>query len=1261
MQIPGTSFWKYLIWVCIVWGTFVVPIRANIVDRPPEVIAPPISVQTNITRTATFTVQATGSLPMSFQWFHNGHLIDGATESTYVRSKLDLGAAGAYSVRVSNAFGVVESSPATLEVGPLIGWEVSSAGCGYYFTSLPADPLDLVAVEAGVCHSLAMTRSGHLIGLGDHRTDQGIIPTNEPYTKIVAVAETQQSVLALRSDGTVVIWGYSITNVPSGLSGVVAIAAGRAHYLALRKDGTIVSWIDRDPSPVPPGLSNVVAISAWEGNSLALKRDGSVVGWGPTAEQYGTPVLTNAVAIASGGTHGLALLQTGAVVAWGAPERGATNVPPSLGEVVAISAGSYHSAALRADGTVVSWGNYYGTSTAAVPDGLTNVIAVSSGYEYTLAVAGDAHLSFWKQPEATNTIIVGHTNTLFGAAVGMPPIHYQWRRDGTNIPGATSTFLFLEDLNIDGDMRSYQLIASNAFGTAASAPAVVRVVDSPPLIFRQPDSVSTNFGRTVRFSVDADGSWPISYQWRLNGAPIPGATNTTLTLTNVSFAQEGAYSIVISNAYGSAVSAEAALSLVRVVAWGRNTAGETNPPSMLTNVVAISAGFYHGVALREDGSVIRWGARTNVPSGLVDVIQINSGGYHSIALQADGRVKVWDDAPLEAYYTNFADGLSNVVAVAAGESHFAALTSAGRVIVWALQGAVTNVPASATNVVTISAAANYCLAIRDNGTVLAWGSGPTNVPVGLTNVVSIDAGPTTAVAIRRDGGITAWNSSGVLALPASLTNLSSAAVGSTHGLALKREGLILPWGTSSFGQTNFPRNFSNYIAVATDFDFGLGLLSTGPPRLWHSSVFNSNLFSGEPIFLRARAVGRPPLTYQWQLNGTNIVGATNANLAIMTTSPLHAGLYRVIVSNDLGLVVSGGIPIDVTESAPLVTSHPVSVETNLFSDVQLTVGAIGSKPWAYQWRSNAIPIPGATGPALTISNLQVGQSGLFNVVLSNSFGVVQSAAAGINVRPVVAWGSGLPASTNIAPAVTNVATVFAGAYHNVAMRRDGSLIAWGTNSYGILQEPVPLGLSNVLSMAFGPDFGVAARSDGRIAIWGSLSNAPSLTNAVSVSAGSSHALALTAAGDVVAWGDNSWGQSEVPPGLHDVVEIAAGYTHNVARRKDGTVIVWGRKTDAIEFARGLSNVVAISAFNEFNLAATADGKVIAWGSNLNGEDAVPPTATNVVQIAAGDRLGVALRGDGTVVQWGAQSAAPTAVPAGLRTFQHSGIRSLEFT
>jgi hypothetical protein len=159
-------------------------------------------------------------------------------------------------------------------------------------------------------------------------------------------------------------------------------------------------------------------------------------------------------------------------------------------------------------------------------------------------------------------------------------------------------------------------------------------------------------------------------------------------------------------------------------------------------------------------------------------------------------------------------------------------------------------------------------------------------------------------------------------------------------------------------------------------------------------------------------------------------------------------------------------------------------------------------------------------------------------------------------------------------------------------------------------------------------------------VWGgdgSITNVPvDLTNAVAISAGDAHALALTSDGRVVAWGDNSANQTNVPSDLSNVVAIAAGSSHSLALQADGTVRGWGDNTFGESTPpAGLTNVVAVSAGNYFSLALKADGTVTAWGTHSPfGETDVPADLTNAIAVSAGIEHGLALRSDGTVTGWG---------------------------
>jgi hypothetical protein len=119
---------------------------------------------------------------------------------------------------------------------------------------------------------------------------------------------------------------------------------------------------------------------------------------------------------------------------------------------------------------------------------------------------------------------------------------------------------------------------------------------SPPQILNSPQSFRVKPGTNITFNVTARGNAPMAYQWRLNGFALAGATNSSLTLTNVQPGMAGNYSVLITNSLGSITSSNAALKVDVVFAFGNSL--------LLTNS---SASFNGSVSIR----------LTNVyPSGL---------------------------------------------------------------------------------------------------------------------------------------------------------------------------------------------------------------------------------------------------------------------------------------------------------------------------------------------------------------------------------------------------------------------------------------------------------------------------------------------------------------------------------------------------------------------------------------------------------------------------------------------------------------------
>jgi hypothetical protein len=233
---------------------------------------------------------------------------------------------------------------------------------------------------------------------------------------------------------------------------------------------------------------------------------------------------------------------------------------------------------------------------------------------------------------------------------------------------------------------------------------------------------------------------------------------------------------------------------------------------------------------------------------------------------------------------------------------------------------------------------------------------------------------------------------------------------------------------------------------------------------------------------------------------------------------------------------------------------------------------------------------------------------------------------------VVAWGGKDVSGVQQVPnGLSDAVAVAVGYAHALALRRDGTVVAWGENVQG--EGDVPPGLTHVVAIAAGDQWSLALRSDGTVVGWGEPTGAtppPGLSHVVAISAGSSYSLALKADGTVVGWG--AW-PAEVPAGLTHVVAISAGNDHSLALRSDGTMVAWGRLNFQPAYVpAGLSGVIAISASGAFDLALKSDGTVVAWGDALGYGQ--PPADLSDVTAISGGCGALALKRDGSIVAWG---------------------------
>jgi len=527
----------------------------------PSILTQPLAQFAIIGSNATFSVIASGTPPLSYQWQLNGVDIPGATSSSYIRAGALPAHSGNYSVIVSNAFDVVTSSNALLQVMlPLqtlfadnfdmdssANWAMnrSSTDCrvthfyNYAPYGIPSAPNSTGGTTRGVkfeanvsltnAAAINISPVGQNFG-GDYRLRFDLwINANGPFP-LGGNGSTQHGTAGVGTAGNRTQW----TGAGSTADGV---------WFAVDGEGQAT---DANPD-----------FRALIGTSLQASNSGVYpAGLGPGARRcydpyYATvfpagqtpPAIQGQSGLLASGTIGFAwrdviITKVGNKIEWFIDGLRIASLTSSVTSSN-IFIGYWDSFNSLSDNTNFSFGMF---DNVRVERLVTNVPPYFTSQPQSLSVAQGSNAVF--------NVIAGGSTTLA----------YQWRQNGTNIPGATSssyTRVSAQPVHAG----NYSVVVTNAYGSVTSSVASLTVL-LPPNITAQPQGQSVKEGTNVTFSVTATGDAPLDYQWRFNGADISGATGSSYTRSNVTLFDGGNYSVVIDNDAGEITSADAVLTVI---------------------------------------------------------------------------------------------------------------------------------------------------------------------------------------------------------------------------------------------------------------------------------------------------------------------------------------------------------------------------------------------------------------------------------------------------------------------------------------------------------------------------------------------------------------------------------------------------------------------------------------------------------------------------------------------------------------------------
>jgi DNA/RNA endonuclease G (NUC1) len=797
--------------------------------------------------------------------------------------------------------------------------------------------------------------------------------------KIAVVVPVGTAPITERITTSTRVIAIKVPNVTSGLS------ADWRTYL------TSVNQIQQDT-----GFTFFTALPSQTASVLRTMIDGQPVVGAPIIEQG-----PQAQTLAAGGTATFSVTASGnapLTYQWyfeGQPISGATTSTLTLENVALEQMGSYRVT-------------------------VTNSVSSATSESVLLVVTG-VPPSILTQP-VSQTVNAGENVVFTALASGSPTMSYQWRFNGDPIPGATAASLTLTNVQA-ASAGNYDVVATNSVNSATSAVATLAVTPRAPVIVTPPVSRSVGLNGTATFNVAVRGTEPFTYQWRKGGVPITGnasATTAALTLTNVSETAIGDYDVVITNAIDSVTSATVQLTISSFTNGGLNYTGGTYSQDF--NSLFATSGYDSDTAASITGNgphQLTAAPFNGTELGAWWIAKFGGTG-------ANARFKVDDGTAVNgAIYSYGTSGSSDraLGSVASGStvSRFGVIlnNNSGQTLTQftvSYTGEQWREGNSAANTLTF-----------------AYAVDPTDLNTG--NYVGASALSFTAPI----NGTT--STSGVV--------LDGNASGNRRAVSATITGIVWPAGSRLILRWSDADDLNNDDGLAID-DFAFTAVNAGPvapaivsttpttdatgvaPSTTINLTFNQAVTLAADWFTLTSAtqgaltatVSGGPTTFTLTPTAALPVGDT-ITLGVLAAKVTDQSTGTRTLNEDYTLSFTTAAPV-----APSITTHPASQSVAIGGNVTLSVVAAGTAPFTYQWRKDTQPITNATSSTLTLTNVQAGAAGSYDVVVTNSVSSVTSNAATITPITVasnaITWNFTTATPSSVLPAGVTGGTIAQG-------------------------------------------------------------------------------------------------------------------------------------------------------------------------------------------------------------------------------------------
>ncbi|MCX6273826.1 MAG: T9SS type A sorting domain-containing protein [Bacteroidetes bacterium] len=511
---------------------------------------------------------------------------------------------------------------------------------------------------------------------------------------------------------------------------------------------------------------------------------------------------------------------------------------------------------------------------------------------------------------------------------------YQWRNNNSNISGATNPTYSATATG------SYTCAVYNTCGVAVSS-AIAVAVQPNVVTISGPGQTNICSGSSAILTATTAGSGG-TYQWKLNGTNISGATASTYAAT-----AQGAYTCSITNSCGTFNSNSISITVSGTCSTGLIFDGSNDYVKVPNNAAyGIGTGNFTIEAWINLSSTVSATypvvlSHRLATSGFSGFMVYFSGGKLTIQMNGVNR---------PAYGADLRDNLCH---------HIAITRSSTAAINFYIDGVLAGT----------STSANYNITTTDF--MIIGNDAADNFSDGFKGKI---------MEVRF------WN------LARTQTQLQSTM---NTLLAGNETGLISYWrlndGTGQVANDFSTINNDGQLGSTTGTDtndpvFGAACAICAPPTATITAGGSTTFCSGSSVVLSANT--GTGLTYQWKVGTSTLVGSTNA-----TYTASSAGSYTCVVTNSCGTTTSNAIVV-IVNTLP-TASITAAGATTFCSGGNVVLNATTGTGWTYQWKKNGSSIAGATSSSYTATT-----AGSYTCAVTNTCGTSTSAAIAVTVNSV---------------------------------------------------------------------------------------------------------------------------------------------------------------------------------------------------------------------------------------------------------------------